>query len=254
MSLTHVQNLLLELDLRGALEQFNIYVNNPKELEATSVDNILVNMFTHEINTRNIRKQESLIKVSRLPIRADISMISKDNERNTAIFINKLQMLSTLEFVEKGYNLTIYGRAGSGKTFVGSALGRRNCQLGNSTLYYSTKELLNYLHIALGSVSYASRLKTISGKSMLILDDFCLTSYTAEEKGILFDVLDKRYSKKSTVILSQKSPDAWIDILKEGNAGDSLSESIVERCSNNNYTLIMPGTSRRTSVESDINN
>ena len=103
----------------------------------------------------------------------------------------------------------------------------------------------------LGSASYATKLKVITGKSMLILDDFCLTPYDADEKSILFDILDKRYGKKSTVILSQKSPDAWIDILKGGIDGDSLSESIVERCSNNNYTLIVPGTSRRTSVDED---
>ena len=37
MSLTNIQSLLRELDMRGALEQFNAYVNNPQELEATSI-------------------------------------------------------------------------------------------------------------------------------------------------------------------------------------------------------------------------
>ena len=251
MSLTNIQSLLRELDMRGALEQFNAYVNNPQELEATSIDTILTNKLTAEQNTRNKRRQESLIKASRLPVKAELCMILKDLERSDPTFINKIDSLSSLEFVEKCYNLTIYGKAGSGKTFIASALGRRNCCLGNSTLYYSTKDIIANLHMNLGSASYATKLKVITGKSMLILDDFCLTPYDADEKSILFDILDKRYGKKSTVILSQKSPDAWIDILKGGIDGDSLSESIVERCSNNNYTLIVPGTSRRTSVDED---
>lgn len=250
MSLTLVQSLLAELELKGALEQFNVYVNNPNELDNTPTVDILVSLFNHEITIRGKRKQESLIKTSRLPIYAEISLVLKDLERATSNdFIKKFDTLSSLEFVEKGYNVTIFGRPGAGKTYIASALGRRNCQLGRSTLYYSTKDLIELLCISRGSIGYSSKLKTICGKSLLILDDFCLTSYNDIEKAVLFDVLDKRYSKKSTILLSQKSPDVWLNILQNGNKGDSLSESIVERSSNNNYVLVVPGESRRRTVE-----
>lgn len=101
MSLTNIQSLLRELDMRGALEQFNAYVNNPQELEATSIDTILTNMLTAEQNTRNKRRQESLIKASRLPVKAELCMILKDLERSDPTFINKIDSLSSLEFVEK---------------------------------------------------------------------------------------------------------------------------------------------------------
>ena len=72
MSLTLVQSLLAELELKGALEQFNVYVNNPNELDNTPTVDILVSLFNHEITIRGKRKQESLIKTSRLPIYAEI--------------------------------------------------------------------------------------------------------------------------------------------------------------------------------------
>lgn len=37
MSLTLVQSLLAELELKGALEQFNVYVNNPNELDLSLI-------------------------------------------------------------------------------------------------------------------------------------------------------------------------------------------------------------------------
>jgi DNA replication protein DnaC len=58
-------------------------------------------------------------------------------------------------------------------------------------------------------------------------------------------VLNARYGKKSTVIVSQKLPDAWLNIL----GGTALAESIVERAGNNNYTLILKGESRRSSLD-----
>lgn len=249
MSFTQVQSLLSSLELKGALAQFNMYVDNPSEFEKTSTVNILIDMLIHETNERNKRKQENLIKVSRLPVYAEISSILKDGDRSDAEFIKKFDSLSSLDFIEKGYNLTIFGKPGAGKTFIASALGRKNCQIGRSTLYYPTKDLIDLLSISRGSLGYSSKIKTICGKSLLILDDFCLTTYTTEEKSILFDVLDKRYGKKSTMFLSQKSPDAWLSILSDGVNADSLAESIVERCATNNYTLIVPGESRRRSFD-----
>lgn len=249
MSLTQVQSLLATLELKGALEQFNRYVDNPSEFEKTPTVNVLLDMLIHEMNERNRRKQENLIKVSRLPIYAEISSILKDGERSDAEFIKKFDSLSNLDFIDKGYNVTIFGKPGAGKTFIASALGRKNCQLGRSTLYYPTKDLIELLSISKGSLGYTSKIKTICGKSLLILDDFCLTTYTTNEKSILFDVLDKRYGKKTTIFLSQKSPDAWLSILSEGTNTDSLAESIVERCATNNYTLIVPGDSRRRSFD-----
>ena len=70
-------------------------------------------------------------------------------------------------------------------------------------------------------------------------------SGTPAAQNILFDVLNARYGKKSTVIVSQKLPDAWLEML----GGSALAESIVERAGNNNYTLILKGDSRRSSLD-----
>ena len=77
------------------------------------------------------------------------------------------------------------------------------------------------------------------------MDDFCLTEYSAVAKEILFDILDARYQRKSTLIISQKTPNLWLEIL--GKA--SLAESIVERASTFNHTLTLLGQSRRKSID-----
>ena len=182
--------------------------------------------------------------MSHLPYVISPSDIAYDSVRGEE-FKSKLASLMTLDFIKLGQNLTVFGSAGTGKSYMAAMLGRLACMAGYTTLYYSASELIDNLQLSYGSPHYQSKIRTLSVKSLLILDDFCLTEYTPTAQNVLFDVLNARYGKKSTVIVSQKLPDAWLNIL----GGTALSESIVERAGNNNYTLILKGESRRSSLD-----
>ncbi len=244
MSYIQIQKLLSELELKGALEAFESFLEEPSKIDNTPATVILENILINERNVRARRKQENLLKISRIPQKASATDIIYDQNRDNE-FKSKIANLLTLDFVTKMQNVTIFGNAGSGKSYIASVLARQNCMHGNSTLYMGTREMIELLGLSKGSISYRSKLRTILGKTLLVIDDFCLTEYSPEEKEILFDVLDGRYQKKSTIIISQKTPNLWLE--KLGN--DSLAESIVERASTNNYKLTLIGDSRRVSIE-----
>ncbi|MDO5352794.1 MAG: ATP-binding protein [Succinatimonas sp.] len=64
-----------------------------------------------------------------------------------------------------------------------------------------------------------------------------LISYNADEQAVLFDILYDRYERKSTIIVSQKSPVMWIKEMQ----GTTLAESSVNRAIHNNYSLTLKG-------------
>lgn len=243
--MTQIQNLLSELGLFGALEQYKVLcadMKNDKAFDSTMLESIL----TSEINYQSQKRQSALLKVSRLPMQVSVTGVKYDEVRGKD-FKDKFSFLTSMEFVETGRNLTIFGNPGSGKTYIAAVLGKLNCLKGRGTLYFSTKDLLITLMGTYGSHNYTRKLRALSAKSLIILDDFALTPLESREQEILFDFLNMRYEKHSTIIVSQKTPDLWADVLGRS----ALAESIIERAATNNYVLTLKGNSRRKPVEAE---
>ena len=70
------------------------------------------------------------------------------------------------------------------------ALAYKACQAGYSTIYYTTKDLISEMLIIKGTQAYKSKRKSLLTKSLLVLDDFALTPYNADEQAVLFDILN----------------------------------------------------------------
>lgn len=241
----NIIDLMNKLDLKGAIESFKVLNNEPAYLEKTPCSIVLQSLLEAEINHRDKRRQEALLKTSRLPLHVTISDWNFNEERDTNEFRLKVTSLLSLNFIERGQNLNVLGGSGTGKTFFMSLIGCLACSHGKTVVFYNTNELINSIKLSRGSASYYTKIKTLSGKTVLMLDDFCLFEYDEEEQAILFDILNARFGKKTTIIGSQKSMIGWRETLGE----TALSESIIERAGRNNFTLVMPGVSRRANLD-----
>ncbi|MBO8415287.1 MAG: ATP-binding protein [Proteobacteria bacterium] len=239
---SNVSNILGRMGLYGAKTVFDSYT--PQDLSKTPTEVVIESMLLGQESYDLVKKQTALLNLSRLNTVLTEDAITYDETRGPK-FANMMSRLLSLDFIKKGQNVTMFGRSGAGKSTVAKIIGRKACMAGYTTLYYSTSDMLAMLSTVTGSQMYTSRLKNLCGKMLLILDDFCLTGYNLEEQKILFDVFNRRYSNRSTIIISQKTPDEWHDTME----GSSLAESIVDRASNNNFVLTLNGDSRRTSLD-----
>jgi DNA replication protein DnaC len=168
------------------------------------------------------------------------------DERGTDLRQN-LSQLATLDFIRKGQNVNIFGPTATGKSFLASALARKACASGFSTTYSGTRELIEDMKLKLGTAGYVNKRRSLKGRALLILDDFALTLYDNDDQAILFDVLNDRYGKKSTIIVSQKTPIVW----NQEMSGTTLAQSIVSRASSNNFSLVLKGKSMRARLQFD---
>lgn len=239
-----IVELLKKLDLRGAAESYEAMKKEPSLSQGLSTDEIITQILDAENNYRFMKRQKYLLSFAKLPSPAMLKDILYSDERGSD-FRSSVAKLATLEFIRDGRNLTIYGATASGKSFLAVALARKACQAGYSTIYYTTKDLISEMLIIKGTQAYKSKRKSLLTKSLLVLDDFALTPYNADEQAVLFDILNDRYERKSTIIASQKSPVMWIKEMQ----GTTLAESVVSRAAHNNYSLTLKGESLRCSFD-----
>ena len=76
---------------------------------------------------------------------------------------------------------------------------------------------------------------------LLILDEFLLTPISECERNDLFEVIQSRTDKKSTIYCSQWAPEGWLGKLGDG----PLADSILNRIRNSSYTILLKDRSLR---------
>jgi len=84
-------------------------------------------------------------------------------------------------------------------------------------------------------------LKKLSNAEILILDDFGLRKYTHEEATLLYQIIEDRYQKGSTIITSQIKPQGWKDLFDD----EVMAEAIIDRLSANAHVIELKSSSYR---------
>ena len=107
--------------------------------------------------------------------------------------------------------------------------------------YWRLSRLLGELTHGRADGSYRRQLKQLSGTQLLILDDWGLEALSSVHRNDLLEVMDDRYGKSATVMISQLPTEEWY-----GCVGDStLADAILDRVMHNAHRLEMKGESMR---------
>lgn len=140
---------------------------------------------------------------------------------------NQMERLLSLDFVRQGQNLFITGSAGTGKSFLATAIGYHACKSGYKTLYTNTSKLLSMLKVAKAKGTLEAELRKIERCQLLILDDAFLVPLDAKERPILLDIIEDRHGRKSILIASQLPVAAWYDPIGDPAIADAVLDRIV---------------------------
>lgn len=143
--------------------------------------------------------------------------------------------------IREGLNVIVVGASGSGKTWLGCALGVNACMSKYKSRYIRMPELLSEFEAARIRVNYRIFLKKMSHYPLLIIDEFLLTAVNETERNDLLELIEKRTNKKSTIFCSQWSPEGWYEKLGNG----PIADAILDRINNSSYHLYLQGKSLR---------
>ena len=158
-----------------------------------------------------------------------------DSDKREYLPAGITEVLFSLDFIERGYNLCILGESDAGKSYLAKAIGIKVCNRYNVG-YFHSEELLESM-VALKEQDYdkyARKMKKYLKWELIILDDFLLHTITDErEIKILFELLEKRNEqRKSTIVCSQRDLDNWKAMI----FNDEVSANSIMKRATKHYT------------------
>jgi DNA replication protein DnaC len=197
--------------------------------ENSSYQDFLLLVLEDEYIYRSNRRSEMLRRRAKFKDQALLESFEADPKRGVSK--SMIKQLQTLQFMRSFENIVLYGGTGAGKSYLAQAIGHAACQSGREALFIPMNYLFSQIKAAEKAGTYLSFLKRLGLVPLLILYDFGLRSYTHQEATQLYQILEDRYQRGSTIITTQKSPQGRKDLFED----PVIAESIIDRilpCSN----------------------
>lgn len=152
-----------------------------------------------------------------------------------------IQDLSKLEWIDAGENVAFFGSSGVGKTHLAIALGYMAIKSNYSVRFYDAAALLAALEKAAKEDMLEAKLKEINRYRLLIVDEIGYVPFSPGAAHIFFDLVSRRYEKKSLMITSNRPPSEWNLIF----ADQAVTASILDRLLHHSTALSILGDSYR---------
>ena len=158
-----------------------------------------------------------------------------------------IERLATCQWIDEGKNLLITGMTSSGKTYLSNALCVAALRQLKTVRYIRANILMLELEQARLKSEYLQYVTSLAKLDLLAIDDFGLMELDLDKCRDLFEVIDGRDGKKSTIIISQFPIKTWFDLFHEHTYADACLARITDK--RRSYRLEMNGISMREPVK-----
>jgi DNA replication protein DnaC len=236
-----IQPLLDKLSLlrlpafrRGLEEQ----LNNPKYAELAFEERLVMLVDLECIHRDNNRLKRRL-KKAQLHLPATI----EDFDFSPSRGVDRSLVLELAQgaWISNQLNMIVSGPTGSGKTFLSCSLAHAACRADFSVRYFRTPRFFQELKLAHADGSYPRLLSSLTKFQLIIFDDWLRDSLSLVQSQDLLDILDDRYGRSSTMVVTQVPVSNWFERFPDPTIGDA----VLDRLINNAYRLELSGDSQR---------
>ena len=192
--------------------------------------------------SERLEQQESLkrrIKRARFPI------IKRLNDFNyqfqPSINPQQIAEFATMSFLDNQENIIFIGSPGVGKTHLSIGLGIEACRQGVRTLFINCHELILRLKAAQEKQHLERVMRRYKRYDLLIIDELGYLPITADEAKLLFQLINGRYERKSTIITTNVPLSSWGTVLHS----TATAEAILDRLVYHSHVIKIKGKSYR---------
>lgn len=145
---------------------------------------------------------------------------------------DRIARLAECSWVEADEVLVAISKTGSGKSYIAQALGNAACRRLLPTRYVRLADLcceLNRARMAADG-SYYRAMDRFKSVKLLIIDDFLTTPIETVNSVDLFEILEAREGRRSTLIASQLEPNEWYLRIEGELIADSILGRVASAC------------------------
>lgn len=131
------------------------------------------------------------------------------------------------DWIRDGRLLLVTGLTGAGKTWAACAFGTAAAALELTVGYHRVGPLLEELDLARHDGLRVKKLENLRRLDLLILNDLGLEELTQGAKIDLFNPLEDRVGRRSTIVAAQMPVSKWHDYLGRDAAADAIMDRLV---------------------------
>lgn len=126
----------------------------------------------------------------------------------TKIDRSTIERALTLDFIPEARNLIVMGTNGLGKTMIVQNIAHAAVQAGHTVLFRTASEILADLHCD-SPQRLRRRLQHYARPALLCIDELAYLSYDPDAADLLFELVSRRYERRSIVITTNKAFKNW---------------------------------------------
>ena len=228
-----------QLGLAGMAKAFEELQDNP---EAKALDHAewLGLLLDREVPQRKDRRLKTRLRAAKLRF---AQACVEDLDLGPARGLDRRLMaeLSACNWIREHHNLILTGPCGTGKTWLGCALGQQAARSELTVLYHRIPRLFADLALAHGDGRYPRLFRALCRVDLLILDDWGPEPMNASQRRDILEIVEERYSRGAILITSQIPVAQWFDVVGE----PTLADAILDRLVHNAHKIELRGESLR---------
>ena len=152
-----------------------------------------------------------------------------------------VEALMTLEFLKDAASVILVGPNGVGKTMLIKNIAYQALIAGHTVMFAVAGKLLGDLTASDSDAALRRRLRHYAAPDVLAIDEIGYLSYSNRHADLLFELLNRRYEKKSTLVTTNKPFASWPEMFP--NAGCVVS--LVDRLVHHSEVVAIEGESYR---------
>lgn len=230
---------LKEMKLPAMAQTYLEQAEDPNE-ELKPFEERFSSLVTSEWDSRRSKRISRLMKAATLRYQ-DASFDDSLNDASRKLDTEVITDLCKGNWITEGKNLLITGLTGAGKTYLSNAYCVEAIQHFRTVRYLKASRLMEEMEKARANQQYMDYIDKTSHLDLLVIDDFGLMQLDIDKCRDLFEIIDSREGRKSTVIVSQYPVSSWFEMFKN----DTYADACMSRITNKAYRIEMNGRNMR---------
>jgi DNA replication protein DnaC len=138
-----------------------------------------------------------------------------------------VESILSLDFLESARNIVLVAPGGLGKTMIAQNIAHRAILSGRSVLFLSAAQLLLDLNAQESARALERRLHYYAKIGLLVMDELGFLAFDNRNADLLFQVVSRRYEKKSLVLTTNLAFADWHTIFPSATCATALVERVV---------------------------
>lgn len=149
--------------------------------------------------------------------------------------------LMNLAFISQAINVILVGPNGVGKSTIAQNIVHHAILQGYTALFIDAAQMLGDLSAQDGDNALRRRIKHYAKPQILVIDELGYLSYGTRHADLLFEIVNRRYEEKSTIITTNRPFSEWGEVFPNA----SCVVSLVDRLVHHSEIIVLEGESYR---------